>query len=267
MDDLQSLVALRTDLAVPEDTTVYSIDPVRSVMTKIPASADIVGLAKGTRDYSGYFEGSDTLVGSSRIDIIWAHWSDDVAKGKGGHDFIDGGDGRDRLYGGSGNDQIDGGANGDRIFGGSGRDHINGDESRATLEGEGKDHIYGSRGADWLNGNGGADKIFGQGGNDIIYGGKGNDTLSGGAGRDTFVFGKALVQNKGHGRDTITDFNPAADTIEIFGLSGGFKKLDIMQVGENVEVSFARTKVTLLDVEVDDISKSVFTFDDRFFEL
>ena len=55
--------------------------------------------------------------------------------------------------------------------------------------------------------------------------------------------------------------------IEIFGLGGGFRRVDIRQAGDDVEVSFAKTKITLLDLEVDAITKSVFTFDDRFFEL
>ncbi|MCB1933810.1 MAG: calcium-binding protein, partial [Candidatus Accumulibacter sp.] len=50
-------------------------------------------------------------------------------------------------------------------------------------------------------------------GNDTLNGGLGNDTLSGGAGSDTIRFDTLL--NALSNRDTITDFNVVADTIEL----------------------------------------------------
>lgn len=277
VDSLTQMAFVRFELGGADGTaevgthpiTIYAIDPITADMTVIADISNWIGISEDEWDQSdgdglAVNGGPDILIGGKGTDWLWGGFDDDIAKGKGGQDFIDGGHGRDRLFGGPGDDQIDGAGDADRINGGPGRDRVNGDKGVGA---EGRDVIYGGRGADWLNGNGGADKIFGQRGNDLIYGGKGNDTLTGGPGRDSFVFGKALVQNTGHGRDTITDFDPDADMIEIFGLGGGFRRVDIRQAGDNVEVSFAKTKITLLDLEVDAITKSVFTFDDRFFEL
>ena len=72
-----------------------------------------------------------------------------------------------------------------------------------TLTGGGNmDFLYGGAGNDTLSG-GAAD--------DLLSGGKGNDTLTGGTGADTFVF------HNGGGLDTITDFAPGQDHIELHG--------------------------------------------------
>jgi Ca2+-binding RTX toxin-like protein len=61
----------------------------------------------------------------------------------------------------------------------------------------------------YLSGLGDDDTLVGRNRADVLSGGTGNDTLTGNGGQDTFVF----KPNFGH--DTITDFNTAADTIEI----------------------------------------------------
>lgn len=60
-----------------------------------------------------------------------------------------------------------------------------------------------------LSGIGVNDTLVGRNCDDVLSGGAGDDQLTGGAGRDTFIF----KVNFGH--DTITDFNTAADVIEI----------------------------------------------------
>jgi len=62
-------------------------------------------------------------------------------------------------------------------------------------------------------GNTGANILNGKGGNDVIKGLGGKDTLTGGTGGDSFVFNTALSASTNV--DTITDFNPAADTIQL----------------------------------------------------
>ena len=62
-----------------------------------------------------------------------------------------------------------------------------------------------------ITGTGGNDTLTGTAGNDTINGLGGDDTLSGGSGADVFVFQAA----GGNGLDTITDFDPAEDTIQI----------------------------------------------------
>ncbi|MDW8201479.1 MAG: G8 domain-containing protein [Cyanobacteriota bacterium SKYGB_h_bin112] len=76
-------------------------------------------------------------------------------------------------------------------------------------------HLYDS--AVTLAGRAGADTLVGTSGNNIIVGGGGNDTLTGGAGSDRFVY-NALSD----GVDTITDFNPSEDWLDLRNL---FKNL------------------------------------------
>jgi len=64
-----------------------------------------------------------------------------------------------------------------------------------------------------LLGNYGFNTITGSPFNDLLNGNRGNDTLTGGAGSDVFRFDSSL--NATTNRDTITDFNPAEDRIEL----------------------------------------------------
>lgn len=64
----------------------------------------------------------------------------------------------------------------------------------------------------------GMDQLSGGPGADIISGGGGDDTLTGGAGNDTFIFGAIDL-----GRDTITDYDSAMDTIDVSALFWGQK--------------------------------------------
>ena len=136
------------------------------------------------------------------------------------------------LTAGNGNNVIDGGAGIDTVSyanatkavtvnlttsaaqntGGSGSDRLTAIEN-----------LTGSNNADTLSGNSGAN---------VLAGGGGNDKLTGGAGMDTFRFDSALkVSNV----DTITDFNPKDDTIQLENAI--FKKL--LTVGSLGNTSFA----------------------------
>jgi len=64
----------------------------------------------------------------------------------------------------------------------------------------------------------GIDQLSGGPSDDIISGGGADDTLTGGAGSDTFIFGAIDL-----GRDTITDFDPAKDTLDVSALFWGQK--------------------------------------------
>jgi hypothetical protein len=64
-----------------------------------------------------------------------------------------------------------------------------------------------------LLGNYGFNVITGSSFNDLLNGNRGNDTLIGGTGNDTFRFDSSL--NATTNRDTITDFAPAEDRIEL----------------------------------------------------
>ncbi len=64
-----------------------------------------------------------------------------------------------------------------------------------------------------LTGGDGNDTISGGVEDDVLDGGPGSDTLQGGAGSDVFVF-----RGAGHGNDTVTDFDPAADWLDLSGV-------------------------------------------------
>ncbi|TLU57723.1 MAG: hemolysin, partial [Chlorobium sp.] len=77
-----------------------------------------------------------------------------------------------------------------------------------------------------------ADNIDGLEGDDTIIGGLGNDVLTGGNGKDVFVFDTTPGQGNS---DTITDFNPADDTIQLS--SGIFSALAIGALDINAFVT------------------------------
>jgi 2',3'-cyclic-nucleotide 2'-phosphodiesterase (5'-nucleotidase family) len=85
------------------------------------------------------------------------------------------------------------------------------------------------------NGTAGRDTIVGTAGDDVITGGAGADTLTGGAGADKFVY--ASLRDAG---DTITDFTPYADTIDLGGLLNG--------LGVTPEQAVANGYVAIKDV-------------------
>jgi hypothetical protein len=94
------------------------------------------------------------------------------------------------------------------IVGTNGYDYLTG--------GDQNDRLVGKDGDDYLDGYGGNDKLEGGKGNDYFYNDFGNDVFTGGAGADTFAFYPDLYT----GVDTITDFNPLQDTIQV-GVFGG----------------------------------------------
>jgi VCBS repeat-containing protein len=175
--------------------------------------------------------GNDTLLGNHGSDVLYGGAGDDVLLGRTGNDLLRGGSGNDHLNGGSGNDQLFGGAGDDHLTGmwgddtmagGAGNDRLVGDLGNDILTGgqgdddlfggAGRDTLSGGAGRDHLYGNAGNDTLLGGGDNDVLDGGLGRDTLTGGGGRDTFVFDTAL---RAHTPDTITDFVPWADRIEL----------------------------------------------------
>jgi Ca2+-binding RTX toxin-like protein len=118
------------------------------------------------------------------------------------------------------------GFQGDQTFaGGAGDDNLFGQDGEDTLQGRGGDDILGGgRGDDILEGGAGDDVLSGGRDDDTLSGGKGDDTLVGGKGDDTLTGGRGsdtFVQNfSEQGADTITDFNPSQDTIELQGFGG-----------------------------------------------
>jgi hypothetical protein len=126
---------------------------------------------------------------------------------------------------GAGNDSV---TNGGRIEGtvflGDGNDLY-------QARGAGRaDEVLAGLGNDTLRGGDAADRLSGEGGNDLILGGAGDDTLAGGSGRDTltgddgadlFVFRFRSDASSGSQRDSITDFTPGQDRIDLSGFMAG----------------------------------------------
>src|SRR5688572_8440945 len=77
----------------------------------------------------------------------------------------------------------------------------------------------GSNKNDVINGTAFADTIYGNAGNDTITGNGGADTITGGLGSDTFRY-LAYSDSRPGGVDTITDFNPSQDVIDLSAFGG-----------------------------------------------
>jgi serralysin len=82
-----------------------------------------------------------------------------------------------------------------------------------AIGGAGSDRLVGNAADNHLQGGAGRDRLYGQAGADRLEGGAGRDLLKGGAGADSFVF--AAVPAASADRDTIADFAPGTDLIEL----------------------------------------------------
>ena len=143
------------------------------------------------------------------------------------------------------------GFQGEQTFsGGSGDDSLSGQDGDDTLRGRGGDDtLDGGRGDDILEGGAGDDILSGGRNEDVLDGGKGDDTLIGGKGDDTLTGGRGsdtFVQNfSEQGADTITDFNPGMDTIELQGFGGieNISRISLTEVdgGTRVEAGSGST--------------------------
>lgn len=152
---------------------------------------------------------------------------------------VSGSTGDDVLRGYNRADMLTGGAGDDMLLGGKGNDTLKG--------GAGDDRLFGGKGYDALNGGAG---------DDYLVGGKGNDMLKGGAGADTFYFAK------GHGRDTILDFEAGVDTIA-FSSKLFSSKAEILdsarQTRDGVAIDYDGGRVLLEDIKLDDLSRGDFS--------
>ncbi|WP_176512462.1 MULTISPECIES: type I secretion C-terminal target domain-containing protein, partial [Pseudomonas] len=100
------------------------------------------------------------------------------------------------------------------------------DTGSAGLESlNGIHNLVGSDYGDILIGNNGDNVLIGGGGNDVLKGGDGNDTLIGGVGDDSLTGGNGndiFIWQKGDsGHDTVTDFTPGSDKLDLSQLLQG----------------------------------------------
>ena len=138
--------------------------------------------------------GDDRLVGSSAYQGLRGYYGNDTLIGGSGNDWLTGHNGESdsatnlsAIF--TDNDSLDGGAGNDELYGEFGNDTL-----------------VGGTGNDLMRGGTGNDRLDGGAGNDQLIGGSGSDRLIGGAGNDSFYFNSKV------GKDTVTDFNSAADT-------------------------------------------------------
>ena len=250
------------DFEIREDTVDDGAGGTQSVLVLSVTDTTIIG-TNGPDEFEGG-AGTDVFDGGRGADIILGAGGNDTLSGGGGGDELQGGRGADLLTGGGGRDMLFGNGGRDQLDGGGGRDFLNG--------GGGADTLNGGGGRDDLQGAGGKDMLFGQGGRDTLDGGNGRDTLDGGAGADQILGGRGLDQLIGGGgrdrfifsdsdsRDVIQDFQQSLDRIEITDGAETFADLNITQFGDNVRISFANTRVTVLDDDVDNFTAADFVF-------
>lgn len=133
---------------------------------------------------------SDVLGSIGTLGIAYGTKIEGARSGK-GDDEIDGNAGRNWLYSEDGHDDLAGYRGADRLFSGAGNDRL--------IGGSGNDIMKAGAGADFLRG------------------GKGDDVMFGGAGADRFVF-RGPDANAHDWIDTIRDFDPDADILDLRGL-------------------------------------------------
>jgi Ca2+-binding RTX toxin-like protein len=178
-------------------------------------------------------EGDDLIVGSGLMEELIGNGGDDTLIGGGGRDYLYGGSGADLMAGGTGDDDYEVDDAGDVVAedAASGDDWVTawidyalpanveslvlrGDATRGTGNGL-ANVIFGNWMLDSdLQGLGGADTLRGWWGDDVLEGGAGADALIGGGGADTFHYG-ALIDSNPAGFDTIADFLPGTDVIDL----------------------------------------------------
>lgn len=168
-------------------------------------------------------DGNDLMSGDAAGNILAGMRGADILIGAAGRDTLEGGAGADHLVGGTANDRLfgetrgapgdpalPGGANADFLWAGRGADRLFGQI--------GDDTLHGRAGADRLRGGPGDDHLFGGKGSDFLAGARGTDHLDGGPGDDTLTGGRdgdVFILAPGSGHDTITDFTPGEDQLDL----------------------------------------------------
>ena len=210
--------------------------------------------------------GDDVLAGGEGANTLHGLDGDDTLLGNSGDDSLVGGNDDDLLNGGAGQDRLDGGSNNDTVIGGAGDDFLIGNNGDDTLDGgAGNDILRAGGHSDTLLGGEGDDHLFGLGANDTLIGGNGNDTLAGGNGDDVMTGGAGndlFAIGANDGDDTITDFTPGTDVLDLGMVSEITSFADLIAShavndgSGNLTITYGANTVFLQGVAIGDLSAS-----------
>lgn len=155
---------------------------------------------------------ANTLIGNAAANTLSGLLGGDTLNGGGGIDTMIGGDGTDTYFADLTTDIV---VESNAILATGGNDivYFVGTSGTFTLSANVERLVLSSTAATNGTGNTLANTIYGNGASNVINGGLGNDVLVGGLGNDFFVFN--TLPNALTNRDTITDYNVAADTIRL----------------------------------------------------
>jgi Ca2+-binding RTX toxin-like protein len=197
--------------------------------------------------------GFDTLAGNRGDDLLFGGAARDQISGGAGDDILLGGDGHDLLRGNTGDDRLIGGAGYDTLAGGDGDDTIYGQDDGSDAEGllgASFDTLvadrFGAVNPDLIErlfqesrsqGPLQSDQIYGGPGHDTIYSDS-RDVVTGGAGNDMFAITAApTLTTPAFIAPVITDFDMAADRLEIALAADAFNlPADMALVGADTHV-------------------------------
>ncbi|WP_046866989.1 M10 family metallopeptidase C-terminal domain-containing protein [Microvirga massiliensis] len=202
-----------------------------------------------------------TAYGGRGQDTITLMSDGSIAYGDDGRDVLRAIGSNNQLYGGTGSDSVTIEGDNNSAYGDDGGDVMNigaGNYNGNLLDGGAGDddlRVFGGGDGNVLKGGAGSDVIMGGAGADIINGGADDDLMSGGEGADIFIY------EPGGGTDTITDFVPGVDKIDLSAISGKYKlsDLSITQVGAHTVITLG-SGLVLQNVDMGNLTGGDFVF-------